>query len=148
MDFYSAYAQGFARVAAVTLPVTLADPAANATTLLEQARACHEESVAVAVFPELCLTGYTCGDLFLQQPLLRGAEEGLRAVLAASEGLNLVTLAGLPVRAGGKLYNCAAVVCGGRLDGRPGRASQAQEPQFDRPPAQRIPEPHPIHEDQ
>ena len=67
--------------------------------------------------PELCLTGYTCGDLFLQQPLLRGAEEGLRAVLAASEGLNLVTLAGLPVRAGGKLYNCAAVVCGGRLLG-------------------------------
>ena len=53
MDFYSAYAHGFARVAACTLPVAIADPAANARAVLEQARACHEDGVAVAVFPEL-----------------------------------------------------------------------------------------------
>ena len=57
VDFYSAYAQGFARVAAVTLPITVADPAANATRVLEQAGACDAEGVAVAVFPELCLSG-------------------------------------------------------------------------------------------
>ena len=70
MDFYSAYAQGFARIAAVTLPVHLADPVANAAVVIEQARACHDDSVAVAVYPELCLTGYSVDDLFLQDTLL------------------------------------------------------------------------------
>ena len=72
MDFYSAYAHGFARVAACTVPVAVADPAANAATVLEQARACHEEGVAVAVFPELALTGYAIDDLLLQDTLLEG----------------------------------------------------------------------------
>ena len=71
MDFYSAYAQGFARVAAFTLPVTIADPAANAAAVLEQARACHDDGVAVAVFPELCLTGYAIDDLLLQDAAAR-----------------------------------------------------------------------------
>jgi NAD+ synthase (glutamine-hydrolysing) len=65
VDFYSAYAQGFARVAAVTVPIAVADPAANARTVIEQARACHEDGVAVAVYPELCLSGYAIDDLFL-----------------------------------------------------------------------------------
>lgn len=71
----------------------------------------------LAVFPELGLTGYTCGDLFLQQPLQKAAEAGLAAILKASEGLDLVALVGLPVLMEGKLYNCAAVVCHGRLLG-------------------------------
>ena len=70
MDFYSAYAQGFARVAACTIPVAIADPAANARTVLEQARACHEEGVAIALFPELALSGYAIDDLLLQDTLL------------------------------------------------------------------------------
>ena len=70
MDFYSAYAQGFARVAACTVPVAIADPATNAESVLAQARECHAEGVAVAVFPELCLTGYAVDDLFLQDVLL------------------------------------------------------------------------------
>ena len=53
VDFYSAYAQGFARVAAITVPVAIADPAANAERVIEEARRAHEEHVAVAVFPEL-----------------------------------------------------------------------------------------------
>ena len=73
MDFYSAYAHGFARVAACTLPVTVADPAANAAQVIAQARACHDDGVAVAVFPELCLTGYAIDDLFLQDTLLDAA---------------------------------------------------------------------------
>ena len=58
VDFYSAYAHGFARVAACTLPVTVADPAANAARSSRMAKEAHEDGVAVAVFPELCLTGY------------------------------------------------------------------------------------------
>ena len=70
MDFYSAYDQGFARVAACTLPVAIADPPANARAVLEQARACHDDGVAVAVFPELSMCGYSIDDLFLQDTLL------------------------------------------------------------------------------
>ena len=70
MDFYSAYAHGFARVAACTVPISVADPATNGATVVEQVRACHEDGVAVAVFPELCLSGYAIDDLFLQDALL------------------------------------------------------------------------------
>ena len=108
---------GFIRCAVASPALRVADCAYNAEQIVSAMRRAAADGVQLLCLPELCLTGYTCGDLFLQQPLLRGAEEGLRAVLAASEGLNLVTLAGLPVRAGGKLYNCAAVVCGGRLLG-------------------------------
>ena len=72
MDFYSAYAHGFARVAACTVPVRDRRPGANAAAVLEQARACHDDGVAVAVFPELCLSGYAIDDLFLQDTLLDG----------------------------------------------------------------------------
>ncbi|UQT49078.1 hypothetical protein M5E87_03440 [Flavonifractor plautii] len=60
--------------------------------------------------PELCLTGYTCGDLFLQDTLLRGAEEGLATILEATKHLDLLAAVGLPVRHQNKLYNCAAVI--------------------------------------
>lgn len=69
------------------------------------------------VFPELCLTGYTCGDLFQSGTLLAGAEQALRRLLQETEGLNLVAAVGLPVAVGGELYNCAAVLCRGRLLG-------------------------------
>ena len=58
MDFTSAYAHGFARIAACTMPISVADPASNAEAVLAEARACHDEGVAVAIFPELCLSGY------------------------------------------------------------------------------------------
>ena len=75
MDFFSAYDQGFARVAACTVPVALADPARNAATVLEQARACHEDGVAVAVFPELSLTGYAQDDQLMQDTLLEARRQ-------------------------------------------------------------------------
>ena len=77
----------------------------------------REQGVQLVCFPEFCLTGYTCSDLFLQQTLLKGAEDGLAAILEASRGLNLVALVGLPVAHDGKLYNCAAVLCNGELLG-------------------------------
>ena len=65
MEFYSAYRQGFVRVAACTHHTTLADPAANAESVLRIARDCHDDSVALAVFPELTLSGYSIEDILL-----------------------------------------------------------------------------------
>ncbi|HEX7739098.1 MAG TPA: NAD(+) synthase, partial [Marmoricola sp.] len=69
-SFASAYAHGFARVAACTVPVAIADPATNAATVIAQAKECHGDGVAVAIFPELCLTGYAIDDLVLQDTVL------------------------------------------------------------------------------
>ncbi len=117
MDFYSAYAQGFARVAACTLPVRLADPAANASAVIEQARACHDDHVAVAVFPELCLTGYSVDDLFLQDTLLVGVQEAIAEIVAASGDLMSVLVVGAPIVQGNRVYNCAVVIHRGQVLG-------------------------------
>ena len=94
MDFYSAYAHGFARVAACTLPVAIADPATNAERTIEQARACHDEGVAVALFPELGLTGYAVDDLFLQDTLLDAVVAAVDEVVTASITLRPVIVVG------------------------------------------------------
>ena len=117
MDFYSAYAHGFARVAACTLPVAIADPAANARAVLEQAKECHENAVAVAVFPELCLTGYAIDDLLLQDTLLEAAHDALREVVLGSAELLPVLVVGLPLVHGTRVLNCAAVIHKGRVLG-------------------------------
>lgn len=117
MDFYSAYDQGFARVAAVTLPVHLADPAANAAAVIEQARACAENGVAVAVFPELCLTGYSVDDLFLQDTLLASVEEAVAEIVAASADLLTALVVGAPIVQGNRVYNCALVIQRGSILG-------------------------------
>ncbi len=117
MDFYSAYAQGFARIAACTLPVHLADPAANAAEVIEQARACHDDSVAVAVFPELCLTGYSVDDLFLQDTLLVGVQDAIAEIVAASADLMTALVIGAPIVQGNRVYNCAVVVHRGSILG-------------------------------
>ena len=110
MDFYSAYAQGFARVAACTVPVALADPATNADRVLEQARACHDDSVAVAVFPELALTGYAVDDLFLQDALLSAVETALVRLVEESRELMPVLVVGAPLVLGSRVLNCAVVI--------------------------------------
>ncbi|MAS56172.1 NAD(+) synthase [Nocardioides sp.] len=117
MDFYSAYAHGFARVAACTLPVAIADPATNAARMVEQARACHDEGVAVAVFPELGLSGYAVDDLFLQDTLLEAVEDGLAAIVSASRDLRPVLVVGAPLHHDNRLYNCAVVIHSGQVLG-------------------------------
>ncbi|WGY04128.1 NAD(+) synthase [Nocardioides sp. QY071] len=117
MDFYSAYAHGFARVAAVTLPVAIADPATNAARILEQARALHDDAVAVAVFPELGLTGYAVDDLFLQDTLLDAVREAILDLTVASADLRPVLVVGAPLASGNRVYNCAVVIHGGRVLG-------------------------------
>ena len=108
---------GFVKVAVGTPEIRVADCAHNAQACIALMTEAAEQGVKVLCLPELCLTGYTCGDLFLQDTLLRGAEEALGEVLSASKELDLFLAVGLPVRAGGKLYNCAALLCRGELLG-------------------------------
>jgi NAD+ synthase (glutamine-hydrolysing) len=117
VDFKSAYAHGFARVAACTMPVAIADPATNAATVLVEARGCHQEGVAVAVFPELCLSGYSIEDLFLQDVLLEAVEDAITEIVEASRDLRPVLVVGAPLRKGNRVYNCAVVIHGGTILG-------------------------------
>ena len=108
---------GFLKAAALSPALRVADCGYNTDQILTQLRDCAQRGVKLAVFPEFCLTGYTCGDLFLQRTLQQGALEGLGRILEASAGLDLVALVGLPLMVRGKLYNCAAVVCRGQILG-------------------------------
>lgn len=108
---------GFLRAAAASPGLRVADVAYNTREIIKSMREYAARNAQLLCLPEFCLTGYTCSDLFLQETLIRGAEQGLAEILAASCGLNLVTVVGLPVRRSGKLYNCAAVVCDGKLLG-------------------------------
>jgi NAD+ synthase (glutamine-hydrolysing) len=117
VDFDSVYAQGFARVASCTIRTVLADPHANAASVLAVARECEEEGVAVALFPELALTGYSIDDLFLQQPVLDQVEEAISEIVAASAQLRAVLVVGAPLRQGHRVLNTAVVIHGGRVLG-------------------------------
>ena len=110
---------GFVKVAAGTPKIHVADCRYNAEQIFTLMREADKQGVKVLALPELCLTGYTCGDLFLQETLLRGAEEGLRTILEATKNLDMVTALGLPVRDkwNNKLYNCAAVIQKGEILG-------------------------------
>ena len=108
---------GFIRVAAATPAVRVADCTYNTAELCRIARAAADDGVRVLVFPELCITAYTCEDLFFSHALLSAAEKGLGAYLAATADLPLLSIVGLPLLHEDKLYNCAAVCAGGRLLG-------------------------------
>ncbi|WP_295586359.1 NAD(+) synthase [uncultured Oscillibacter sp.] len=110
---------GFVTVAAATPKIRVADCRYNAEQIFTLMRQADQQGVKVIAFPELCLTGYTCGDLFLQDTLLRGAEEGLQTILEATKNLDMVAAIGLPVRDkwNNKLYNCAAVIQKGEILG-------------------------------
>ncbi len=108
---------GFVKVAAGTPRIRVADCAYNAGEIIALMGQAAEQGVKVLVLPELGITGYTCGDLFLQDALLDGAEAALKRIIAETAGLDLLTAVGLPVRRGNKLYNCAAVLNRGRLLG-------------------------------
>src|SRR5829696_2511190 len=117
MDFYSAYRQGFVRVAACTHHTTIADPVANAESVLRVARACHDESVALAVFPELTLSGYSIEDILLQDALLDAVEDALLDVVVASAELMPVLVIGAPLRYQHRIYNTAVVIHRGKVLG-------------------------------
>jgi NAD+ synthase (glutamine-hydrolysing) len=117
MNFRSIYEQGFARVAACTGPIRVGDPRAGAEAALQQARECSEEGIAVALFPELNLTGYSLEDLLLQDALLDAAEGALHRVVEGSADLLPLLVVGAPLRLRGRLFNCAIAVHRGRILG-------------------------------
>jgi NAD+ synthase (glutamine-hydrolysing) len=109
---------GFLRVAAACPPVRVADPEANAETTLEFVARAADRGAQVVVFPELGLTGYTCGDLFFSlTTLVSGAERALERVLRETARRSTVLVAGLPVLQGDRLFNAAAVVQSGQVLG-------------------------------
>ena len=108
---------GFVKIAAATPDLRVADCAYNASEIIKQAKQAAAKGAHLIVFPELCLTGYTCGDLFLQQTLLDGALAALETVCRETAGLNAAVVVGLPFMQQGKLFNVAAVLCGGKIEG-------------------------------
>jgi NAD+ synthase (glutamine-hydrolysing) len=117
MNFRSIYRHGLARVAACTVGCTIADPAANLGAILEAARACDAEGAALAVFPELALSGYAIEDLLLQDALLDAVERAAGALAAATAELQPVLVVGAPLRHKDRVYNTALVLHRGRILG-------------------------------
>ncbi len=101
---------GFVKVAAGTPKIRVADCGYNADQIISLMKEAAAQGVKVLALPELCITGYTCGDLFLQSTLLDGAERALGRILDETMELDIVTALGLPVKYQNKLYNCAAVI--------------------------------------
>lgn len=106
---------GWLRVAAGVPAVTVADVDANIEAILHIISLAQEQHADILVLPELCITAYTCADLFHQHILIRAAENGLKKLLALSN--NMLMAVGVPVAAQGALYNCAALICNGKLLG-------------------------------
>lgn len=108
---------GWIKTAAAAPSIRVADCAYNAQQIIACIKRAEQAQVQLLVLPELCMTGYTCGDLFLQPTLLEGAREGLRMVCEKSKTTELLCVLGVPVAHAGKLYNCAAVIQKGKVLG-------------------------------
>lgn len=108
---------GFVKVAAITPKIKVADTAYNSGLIMEAMETASQAGAKVVVFPELCITGYTCGDLFWQNKLIASAKEELLKIAAKSKDLDGIFFVGLPYDINGKLYNMAAAVSGGEVIG-------------------------------
>lgn len=108
---------GFIKVAVASPTMKLADPVRNADEMIALARQANSKGVRLVAFPELSLTGYTCGDLFLQSCLLQSASTQLLRIAEETSNLNVVLVVGVPFQVADKLYNCAAVLCAGQVLG-------------------------------
>ena len=108
---------GFVRVCAATPKIQVADPEFNGNEILKLMEEGRDHHAFLMVFPELCLTGYTCNDLFWHAPLLEKAKETLKKLVDASADFPMLLFVGLPWEYQGKLYNVTAAVCQGKLLG-------------------------------
>lgn len=109
--------EGFVKVAACSPELKVADCEYNCDKMIEKAQKMSSKGAKVLAFPELCLTGYTCGDLFLQDRLLNGAMEGLERFATETKACDTLFSVGLPLLHRGRLYNVAAVVFHGEVLG-------------------------------
>ncbi|MGO9454188.1 MAG: NAD(+) synthase [Candidatus Binataceae bacterium] len=116
-NFFNLYSHDFARVAVGIPALRVADPAFNGAQTIALMKEATERKAMLVLFPELGLSAYSCDDLFQQRALLDAAEKALAEIVAASRGLNLVAVVGMPVRADHLLFNCAVVVCRGKILG-------------------------------
>ena len=108
---------GFIRTAAAVPTVRIADTAYNAAEICRLAGEAFDKEVSLVVFPELSMTGYSCGDLFFQNLLVKGAEDGVKKVLEYSRGKNTTIVVGAPVPYRSRLYSCAVVIRNGNVKG-------------------------------
>ncbi len=108
---------GFIRVAAAVPAIKVADTRHNTEEICRMTSEIFDRKVSLVVFPELSLTGSTCGDLFGQSALLDHAEKGIKEILEASRGKATAIVVGVPVRHSGRIYNCSAVIRNGELKG-------------------------------
>ena len=106
---------GFVKVSARTPEVRVADVVYNVEQCVRQVRDACDDGAKIVVLPELCITGYTCEDLFWQDALLDAAQRGLYAFAEQTSSLDALIFIGVPWRVNGKLYNCAAALCGGEI---------------------------------
>ena len=106
---------GFFRAACASPSVTVADCDANATEIIKTAKEAAANGAQLIVFPELCITAYTCGDLFLQRTLLNGAIDALKKITHETAALDALILVGLPFADNGALYNVAAILFKGKI---------------------------------
>jgi len=109
--------QGFVKVAAVTPKIKVADPKYNAEIICKKMDEALWKGAKVIIFPELCITGYTCGDLFLQPLLLKEAKKALEQILKSTVGKDALVAVGMPIEYAGRLYNVAAVLQDGKILG-------------------------------
>lgn len=107
----------FIKCSAITPKLSLANPAENAKAIINAMRDADAKGVKIAVFPELCITGYTCGDLFMQEQLLDSALRALKDIADASNDLDVLVAVGLPMSIKAKLFNVAALIKGGKVLG-------------------------------
>lgn len=108
---------GFFRIAAATPVIRIADCQHNSTAIIELMRQAEQQKVGVVVFPELCITGYTCGDLFRDSTLIEGAQEALTRILKETRDMQTIAVIGVPVALNAELYNTAAVIHQGKILG-------------------------------
>ncbi len=108
---------GFVKIACATPDLRVADCVYNTDRMLELIREAHDRGVKILCFPELSITGYTCGDLFLQTALIKSAEESLLRLVKETKALEIISIVGLPFAHDGRLYNCAAVIYKGDILG-------------------------------
>ena len=106
---------GFVKAAAATPKIRVADVHYNGGNIIQLIGRAEKAGAELLVFPELCVCGYTCGDLFGQNVLLDGCLAALSDIAAATKGKSMLVFVGVPVRLSGVLYNCAAAVSGGKV---------------------------------
>ena len=101
---------GFIRVGAIVNQLSLANPFKNAEEIIKEIKKAEQLGVSIVATPELSLTGYTCGDLFLQDQLLDDSEKALQKVLDETKKLDIISIVGMPIRHDNQLFNCAVVI--------------------------------------